>query len=339
MTVMSIIEKVKAIVDNLAGGGEIRRLTVENRELRERERTAIQYIRRKINQLLMVMGTLPLKAEELDDTTLLELDPIGTIADAFAQVQEHLNATNEELKHAHDEIQAILSAAGVGILVVDDKMRIQTYNQRLKELFLPPDREMKGECCFQILCKQSEPPATCTFRKVLATKVGIYQADWIENDRHFDVAGAPIKNRFGDITHVVLVYNDITERKRAEKSQLESMAMYRELLEKANDLIQSVAPDGSFRYVNHAWHQALGYTRQDLTRLTLPDIIHPDSRPHCQEFFKNLLAGRWSGRVETSFVAKGGRTIRVSGEVSCIMAEGQPVATCGIFREIEESPR
>ena len=148
----------------------------------------------------MVMGTLPLKAEELDDKTLLELDPIGTIADAFAQVQEHLHVTNEELKHAHDEIQAILSAAGEGILVVDDKMRIQAYNQRLKELFLPPDHEMKGEYCFRVLCKQPEPPATCMCRKVMATKVGMYQADWIDNDRQ----------------GFVFIIKDITRRRETE---------------------------------------------------------------------------------------------------------------------------
>lgn len=336
---MDIIAKVKAVADNLAGEGEIRRLTEENEALRERERMAFQYIRRKIDQLLMVMGTLPLSPEELDDATLLEVDPIGVIADTFAQIQEHLSATNEKLKLAHDEIQAILSAAGVGILVVDSTMRIQAYNQRLKELFFPDDNGIVGKSCFDVLCQRQEPPVTCTFRKVMAAKVGIYQADWVDKDRHFDVAGAPIKNRFGDITHVVLAYNDMTDRKRTEDALRESMTMYRELLERSNDLIQSVAPDGSFHYANHAWHEALGYTRQDLARLTLPDIIHPDSRSHCLEFFKELLAGRWSGRVETSFVSKDGRTIRVAGDVSCIMKDGEPFATCGIFRKVDESSR
>ncbi|HTG80764.1 MAG TPA: PAS domain S-box protein [Geobacteraceae bacterium] len=334
---MDIISKVKAVADNLAGEGEIRRLAAENEALRERERKAVHYIRRKIDQLLMVMGTLPLNPEELDDATLLEVDPIGIISDAFAQIQEHLRATNEKLKLAHDEIQAILRATGVGILVVDNAMKIQAYNQRLKELFSPDEKEIMGKRCFNILCKQQELPAACTFRKVLATKVGVYQAGWIYNDRHFDVAGAPIKNRFGDITHVVLAYNDITDRKRTEDALWESMTMYRELLERANDLVQSVAPDGSFRFANRAWLEALGYSREDLVRLSLPDVIHPDSRHHCQEFFKELLAGRWSGRIETSFVTKDGKTIRVWGDVSCIMRGGEPVATCGIFRKADES--
>lgn len=50
---------------------------------------ALKYVRAKINQLLEVMGTLPLRPEELDDASLLELDPIGILADSFAQVLEH----------------------------------------------------------------------------------------------------------------------------------------------------------------------------------------------------------------------------------------------------------
>ncbi|PLX86738.1 MAG: histidine kinase, partial [Desulfuromonas sp.] len=51
-----------------------------------KEQSAIRYIRDKLNQLLQVMGTLPLKPEELDDETLLSLDPIGIVSDTFQQI-------------------------------------------------------------------------------------------------------------------------------------------------------------------------------------------------------------------------------------------------------------
>ena len=34
-------------------------------------------------------------------------------------------------------------------------------------------------------------------------------------------------------------------------------------------MIQSVAPDGRFEYVNDAWQSTLGYTREELGELTL----------------------------------------------------------------------
>lgn len=329
---MSLLEKVRNLAAGITGRREIGRLTEENAALRDRERLAVSYIRRKVNQLLMVMGTLPLRPEELDDQTLLDLDPIGIVADSFAQVLEHLNETNEKLRFAKDEIQAILSAAGVGILVVDNQQRVQTYNAKLKELFLGNEEAVLGQPCSRLLCNRDIPPANCTFERVMTTHLGIHAKDWAFRDRHFDVAAAPIKNRYGEIVSVVLVYSDITDRKRTEEALRDREELYRGLFDSANDLIQSVAPDGRFRYVNRAWLETLRYSREEVATLALPDIIHPDERDHCLEFFRELLAGRRRGRVTTLFVGKDGTPVKVEGSVNCTFADGKPVATCGIFR-------
>ena len=59
--------------------------------------------------------------------------------------------------------------------------------------------------------------------------------------------------------------------------------MFRDLCENANDLIQSVSPEGRFLYVNRAWLEALGYTREEVEELKVFDVIHPDCRANCQE--------------------------------------------------------
>jgi len=94
------------------------------------KKDAFQYIRAKIDQLLTVMGTLPLRPEELDDDTLIELDPIGIIADSFAQVVAHLNETNHRLNLATDEIRAIFDTLGAAVVVLDLDDRIEDCNRR-----------------------------------------------------------------------------------------------------------------------------------------------------------------------------------------------------------------
>src|SRR3989338_10138534 len=66
------------------------------------QQDAPRYIRAKVDQLLAVMGTCPLRSEELDDDTLIALDPIGIIAESFQQVIDHLNETNQSLSIATD---------------------------------------------------------------------------------------------------------------------------------------------------------------------------------------------------------------------------------------------
>ena len=99
------------------------------------KKDAFRYIRAKIDQLLTVMGTLPLRPEELDDDTLIELDPIGIIADSFAQVIAHLNETNHRLNLATDEIRAIFDTLGAAVVVLDLDDRVEDCNRRALDWF------------------------------------------------------------------------------------------------------------------------------------------------------------------------------------------------------------
>jgi len=128
----------------------------------------------------------------------------------------------------------------------------------------------------------------------------------------------------------------ITERMQAEEALEESEDRLRDLFEHAHDLIQSVDPDGRFRYVNNAWLKTLEYEESEIEGLTLQDILHPDSRAHCVEVFQSVLAGESVDNVEAEFISKRGDRIPVEGSVSCRFKDGQPLFTRAIFRDVTE---
>jgi len=130
--------------------------------------------------------------------------------------------------------------------------------------------------------------------------------------------------------------NEVTERKRAEDTLRESEERYRDLLENANDLIQSVTPDGRFLYVNKAWREMLGYSEEEVANLRLWDIIHPDSIPHCKEVFQKVISGETVNNIEAVFVAKDGKLVTVEGNANSRFKKGETVATRSIFRDITE---
>ena len=129
------------------------------------------------------------------------------------------------------------------------------------------------------------------------------------------------------------------ERKRIEspagqQGDDDSEGMFRDLCENASDLIQSITPEGRFVYVNRAWLTTLGYTPADLQRLSIFDVIHPDSRDHCEAIMKDVMSGRTVREIKADFQTKEGERVRLEGSASARMRSGKPVATVGIFRDV-----
>ncbi len=137
----------------------------------------------------------------------------------------------------------------------------------------------------------------------------------------------------------VAAMHDVTERLETEQALRDSEARYRDLFDNASDLIQSVAPDGKLMFVNRAWRETLGYSAEEIPHLTLEQIIHPNSREHCQQMFARVLEGEKLGDIEAIFVAKDGRKIVVEGSSSCRYEHGELVSTRSIFRNITRRKR
>lgn len=125
-------------------------------------------------------------------------------------------------------------------------------------------------------------------------------------------------------------------RKRAEEALRENEDRYRDLTENMNDLVQTVAPDASFVYVNRAWRETLGYSAEEARKLLLWDTIHPDSLDHCKGIFERVLAGENVECIEAKLMTKDGKTIDVEGSANCRFAGDKPVVTRGIYRNVTE---
>ncbi|SDM88844.1 PAS domain S-box-containing protein [Geoalkalibacter ferrihydriticus] len=118
-----------------------------------------RYIRAKTNQLLEIMETRALQAEELDDRALLDLDPIGIVAQSFQQILGHLNRTIDELREARAgerelreyyltekmKLATVIESLSEGLLVLDEQNRILSCNRAADELTQWLTTEMLGQ--------------------------------------------------------------------------------------------------------------------------------------------------------------------------------------------------
>jgi len=204
------------------------------------------YVRDKVNQLLQVMGTFPLRPEELDDRTLLDIDPIGIIAGSFAQILEHLRETNRELTIARDELQAIFDATGVGISIIDQDFRILKCNEKQRELLVDKGRgNVAGGYCYEVYCDKDSPGLDCPAVDALATGRSVIVREVKKKGKHFQIATTPFKDAAGATTGVIEVLLDISELIQARDAEREQRGFYLAEKSKLAAVLESLS-DGLF---------------------------------------------------------------------------------------------
>ncbi len=143
----------------------------------------------------------------------------------------------------------------------------------------------------------------------------------------------------GDTPYVLGHAVDVTDARRAEKALQASERQLRDLLEWSQDLIQSVAADGRFVYVNPRWLRVLGYPPEKVATLHFDDLVAPDERDECRRVLECLRPDDPQAELEMVLLAADGRKVHVEGSVSANWQDGRLVATRGFFRDVTERRR
>ena len=87
----------------------------------------------------------------------------------------------------------------------------------------------------------------------------------------------PLHDPQGNVTGILCTYEDITDRKQAEKALRESEERYHAIIEDQTDLICRYRPDGRLTFVNNAYLRCFGKKRKELIgHEFIPHIPEPD---------------------------------------------------------------
>ncbi len=113
---------------------------------------------------------------------------------------------------------------------------------------------------------------------------------------------APIQDESGAVIGVLGAYQDITERKQAE----ESLRLSQLMMDQSCMAIFRLDETGSVRWVNEAACRSLGYTRQELEQLSIPDFDSLWTRDYFDQEGKHLLIESGRRRFETRHRRKNG---------------------------------
>jgi len=228
----------------------------------------------------------------------------------------------KKLKHSNEFTKNLIDTANVLIIGLDTEGKIQIFNPAAEEITGYTKKELEDVNWFEILVpKDKYPDVHEVFDKLEMDNLPkLYTNPIITKDGQERVvtwSNAPIK-RNGDIVGTISFGIDITKMIKAEKS----LRLTQAAIDQATDLIFWVMPDGTIGYANNHACNRLGYTREELFKMTISDI-DPSNPPEKVKQIWNQLRSIKTDLIETNVRTKLGKLIPVELKLNYINYEDQ----------------
>jgi PAS domain S-box-containing protein len=145
---------------------------------------------------------------------------------------------------------------------------------------------------------------------------------------------------FSAVLIYFLVFRNLVSIKRSGEELIKSENKFREIFNKANDMISMNAIVGSkigrFLEVNDAMSQKLGYSKEELQNMTPVDVISPDIK--IPENIGETLRKKGYTTHDLVLVTKDGRDMPVEVKSHSINYEGQDISL-SVTRDVTDRKR
>ncbi|MFP4248808.1 MAG: PAS domain S-box protein [Armatimonadota bacterium] len=247
----------------------------------------------------------------------------------------------EALRESEERYRRLYASMNEGMVVYemvrDDSgiavdYRIVDVNPAYERILDIPRDQAVGALASEIY-GSGEPPLLEPHAEVVRTgKPRAYEMYHEPFDRHFRISAFSISgDRFAS------VFEDITERKRAEEALRESEERYRELVQNANDIIYTLTPDGTVVSINGAVERILGFAPEEIEGRNLEEVLGPEGHARAKEqYLRKIDEGQPSSHYEFDILNRDGEEVVLEISTTIRGEEGDPEGReiMGIARDI-----
>ncbi len=264
-----------------------------------------------------------------DDKTLRRAkltEPLGYILKPFEErylrssieMALYKHQMESRLKENERWLGTILKSVGEAVIVTDSAARVRFMNPLAESITGWQSKDALGKNITEILKLINEKTRDDIVNPVLTV---LKDDIIIGKSNHtvlisknggeisIDHSAAPMRDEKGAITGVVLVIQDITDRRIAEDALKESENKYRNLFDYANDSIFVLSFSGRIISANNEASRLLGYDKDQLYSVNYFDLL-TSSRPENDEIIDKLKT-QGSLSFETELRKKDGSLVDV----------------------------
>lgn len=244
-----------------------------------------------------------------------------------------------------DIYQVTLASIGDAVIATDLDANITFLNHVAERLTGWPLAEATGRPLsdvFRIVNESTREPVPDPAQRALAEGhvVGLANHTVLiaRDGREYpiDDSAAPIADAAGRVAGAVLVFRDITERKRAERER----AVLAAIVASSDDAIVSKTLDGVITSWNTGAERIFGYRADEAIGQHITMIIPPELHGEEAEIIARIRRGERVDHFETVRVTKDGQRLDISLTVSPVRdGSGRVVGASKVARDVTERRR
>ncbi len=216
---------------------------------------------------------------------------------------------------------AVIEGMSDGVIVLDAQHRIVDLNPAAQRVIGHSASEVIGQPAAQVL--SGRPDLVERYRDVTEAREEIVLGE-SEAQRYFDLRISPLHNRRSGLTGRLVVFRDITERKRAEDALRESEERFQQVAENAQEWIWEVDTNGLYTYASPVVEKILGYRSEEVIgKKHFYDLFHPEDREELKKAAFVVFAKKQPFReFMNQNVHKNGKAVWLSTSGVPILDEG-----------------
>jgi diguanylate cyclase (GGDEF)-like protein/PAS domain S-box-containing protein len=223
---------------------------------------------------------------------------------------------------------------GTGVLLFDRDLRYTLADgEQLKHRNYSHEL-LEGRTIWEAFPKQVAEEWAGFYRRALEGEHISFERN--APDGWFQVDVLPVRDENGETFAGMVMWQDITDRKRAVKDLEESESRYRNLFENANDIIYVHDLEGNYISLNQAAERVIGYPREEALKMNMKQIAAPEHLKRSRENLKKKIAGAKQTSYEMDCITKDGRRLTLEINSTVIRKDEVPIAVQGIARDITE---
>lgn len=251
----------------------------------------------------------PLIKDEEETYRLYSSRLVNKLEKKMFELEEEIEKrknTEIELLKAKKEWQDIFQAISNPAFIIDSEYNILHTNRTGEELLKESASIIGGGKCYNLIHNSATPPENCPIFNIHSGKITeTGEFEFESGECSYLMTCTPVYDENRKLEKIIHISTDITNRKIAEKSLVESEEKFKGVFHNAHIGIAITDENGALQDFNEEFREIMEYERSELKQMNITAFTYDEDLEKELAFFKKMQDGSLNTyRMQKRYITK-----------------------------------